>query len=277
MTADAAPENLTEELRQKVRLLVAYDGAGFAGFARNEGVDTVGGTLEAHLTQILREPITLTVAGRTDRGVHAWGQVCSFETSGLIEPARLRRSLNSMCAGRIVVRSVDVVDDDFDARFSARWRRYRYTVLNRDIPDPFAGHLSWWVTDDLDLDAMRQACAPLLGEHDFSAFCRRPKPSPGALVAPSTVRRVLEADWIRQGESRLRFEITATAFCHQMVRSIVGTLVAVGRGQIHASDVATILRNQDRQECPDVAPPQGLCLWEVGYEARGLPDRQAHQ
>ncbi len=268
---------MTEELRQKVRLLVAYDGSGFAGFARNVGVETVGGTLETHLSQVLREPITLTVAGRTDRGVHAWGQVCSFDTTADVDPVRLRRSLNSMCAGRIVVRSVDLVDDDFDARFSACWRRYRYTVLNRDVPDPFAGHLSWWVDEELDVDAMRQACAPLIGEHDFSAFCRRPKPMEGATTPPSMTRRVLEADWICQSGGRLRFEVTATAFCHQMVRSLVGTLVAVGRGSLHASDVAAILRSQDRQRCPDVAPPQGLCLWEVGYEPRGLPDHQGHQ
>ena len=123
--------------------------------------------------------------------------------------------------------------------------------------------------DDLDLDAMRQACVPLLGEHDFAAFCRRPKPVPGAATPPTTVRRVLAADWSHDGEDRLRFAITATAFCHQMVRSVVGTLVAVGRGALHASDVAGILRGRDRQRCPDVAPPHGLCLWEVGYE--GLP------
>jgi tRNA pseudouridine38-40 synthase len=268
---------MTEELRRRVRLLVAYDGGGFAGFARNEGVETVGGTLEAHLSRVLREPISLTVAGRTDRGVHAWGQVCSFDTTAEVDPVRLRRSLNSLSGGRIVVRRVDVVDDTFDARFSACWRRYRYTVLNRDVPDPFSGHLSWWVPDELDLDAMRQACVPLIGEHDFGAFCRRPKPMPGAETPPSMVRRVIEADWVRQPGDRLRFEVVATAFCHQMVRSLVGTLVAVGRGALHASDVAAILRSQDRQRCPDVAPPQGLCLWEVGYESHGLPDGRADQ
>src|SRR5262245_27642560 len=127
---------MTEEPCRRVRLLVAYDGSSFAGFARNEGVDTVGGALEADLERVLRHPVRLAVAGRTDRGVHAWGQVCTFDTPVEIEPDSLRRSLNGLGGGRVVVRDVSVVAPDFDARFSARWRSYRYTVLNTDVPDP---------------------------------------------------------------------------------------------------------------------------------------------
>ena len=252
--------------RTKVRLVVAYDGGSFHGMARNDGVITVAGVLEDGLARILGEPATLTVAGRTDKGVHAWGQVVSFDARGDVDLARLQRSLNGLGGGAVVVRSAAIVDDDFDARFSARWRRYRYTVLNRDVPDPFEGHLSWHVPADLDLDAMRRACTPLVGEHDFAAFCRRPRPSPGNLEPPSLVRRVLEADWTRVDDDRLVFEIRASSFCHQMVRSLVGALVAVGKGRIGPSDVGDILQSSDRGRCPDVAPPQGLCLWDVGYE-----------
>jgi tRNA pseudouridine38-40 synthase len=252
--------------RSRVRLVVAYDGGSFHGMARNDGVTTVAGMLEDGLARILGEPTPLTVAGRTDKGVHAWGQVVSFDAAADVDLARLQRSLNGMGGGRVVVRSVAVADDEFDARFSATWRRYRYTILNRDVPDPFTGHLSWWVPGDLDLDAMRRACIPLTGEHDFSAFCRRPKPMPGSVEVPSLVRRVLEADWSRVDDDRLRFEIRATSFCHQMVRSLVGALVAVGKGRIAPEDIGDILGSGDRARCPDVAPPHGLCLWDVGYD-----------
>ncbi len=267
---------MNQELRRRVRLLVAYDGGPFHGFARNDGVDTVAGVLEHGLSRVLGEPIEITCAGRTDRGVHAWGQVVSFDApAAALDLPALQKSLNGLGRGAVVVRSATVVDGDFDARFSATWRRYRYTVLNRDVPDPFQGHLSWRVPGDLDVGAMRQACTPLLGEHDFSAFCRRPKPSPGATQAPSLVRRVLEADWSVVDDDRLRFEIRASSFCHQMVRSLVGALVAVGKGRITPADLADVLESGDRNRCPDVAPPQGLCLWDVGYDDAGpglLPD-----
>jgi tRNA pseudouridine38-40 synthase len=256
---------MSDEPRRKVRLVLAYDGGSFHGMARNDGVTTVAGVLEEGLGRVLGEPVTLTVAGRTDKGVHASGQVVSFDAPAEIDLLRLQRSLNGMGGGRVVVRSAEVVGDDFDARFSATWRRYRYTVLNRDVPDPFTGHLSWWVPGHLDLDAMRRGCAPLLGEHDFAAFCRRPKPAPGAVEAPSLVRRVLEADWSRVDDDRLVFEIRASSFCHQMVRSVVGALVAVGKGRIGPDEIEVILQSGDRGRCPDVAPPQGLCLWDVGY------------
>jgi tRNA pseudouridine38-40 synthase len=262
----------------RVRLVVAYDGAPFHGMARNEGVATVAGSLEAGLARVLGAPVVLTVAGRTDRGVHAWGQVVSFDDpTGRLDADRLRRSLNGLCAPSIVVRSVEAVPDDFDARFSARWRRYRYRILNRDVPDPFSGHLVWWVPEQLDLDAMALAASVVVGEHDFAAFCRRPKPMPGAAPA-SMVRRVHDASWTRHDGDEVCFEITASSFCHQMVRSLVGAMVTIGRGRLEPAAMAAILDERDRDRCPDVAPPQGLCLWEVGYDdgpggadAVGLP------
>jgi tRNA pseudouridine38-40 synthase len=243
-------------------MLVAYDGTGFHGFAVQPGVPTVGGTLAEAIEKVVRAPVELTCAGRTDAGVHAWGQVVSVDLPAGTDLERLQRSLLGICAPRIVVREVALADDGFDARFSARSRTYRYQVCNARVPNPFTAHLAWHVAAPLDRDLLALACDPFLGEHDFSAFCRRPKGDEGA----SLVRRVLRAGWTDLGEGLLRFEIEATAFCHQMVRSIVGTIVAAGDGGVRAGDIRAILRSGDRSEAAPIAPPHGLCLWRVDYE-----------
>ena len=253
------------ELNQvRIRLTVAYDGSGFAGFAPNPGVETVAGTLGAALQRALGHPVELTCAGRTDAGVHAWGQVVSFDADGVIaDPALLQRSVNRQCRPRIVVREASIAPDGFDARRWARSRRYRYTVLNRPVADPFLAATTWHVEQPLDLAAMRLACDPLLGEHDFSSFCRRPRPPSGE--PPSLVRRVLEAGWRDLGDGLLRFEIEATSFCHQMVRSVVGTVVETGTGRKRAGEVLAIREARDRAAAGQLAPAHGLCLWEVRY------------
>lgn len=245
----------------RLRLTVAYEGSGFHGFAVNPGVRTVGGTLAEALATVLGHDVKLTCAGRTDSGVHAWGQIVHLDTStAKPDPVRLQRSLNIMLGPAIVARSVELVTSDFDARHSATGRRYRYTVLNRPVADPFLAATAWHVVDPLDLGSMRLACDPLIGEHDWSSFCRRP-PDPDA----SLVRVVRSAGWSDLGEGVLRFEIEAGAFCHQMVRSIVGTLVAVGTGKLRAGEMSAIVRARDRRFAGQPAPPHGLCLWEVGY------------
>ena len=157
-------------------------------------------------------------AGRTDRGVHAWGQVVSLDLAPSVDLERLQRALLKLCGPELVVREVAPAEPDFSARFSATGRTYRYTVLNRAVPDPFLARTAWHVPAPLDVELLTLACDPFLGEHDFSAFCRRPKGEPVSLV-----RRVRRAAWTDLGDGVLRFEIEATAFCHQMVRSIVGT------------------------------------------------------
>jgi tRNA pseudouridine38-40 synthase len=248
----------------RVKLTVAYDGTGFAGIAPSPGVKTVGGSLAASIERVLRHPVRLTLAGRTDAGVHAWGQVVSFDAAeeGL-DLEVLQRSVNRMCAPQIVVRKAQVVGEDFDARYSARARRYRYTIVNRLVPDPFLRHTAWHVEHPLDLTVMRLACDPLFGEHDFTSFCRKPKVPEG--VDFSMVRRIIDAKWNDLGDGILRFDIDGTAFCQQMVRSIVGTLVDVGIGKRKAGDVAGIIRAKDRSAASPPAPPHGLCLWEVVY------------
>ena len=248
----------------RVRLLVAYDGSGFHGFWPNEGVPTVGGTLVAAVEQVLGAGIEMTCAGRTDAGVHAWGQVVSFDAPADVDLDRLQTSVNKLCGPAVVVREATEVPPDFDARGSATARTYRYTVLNRMFPDPFLHATTWHVSPALDRRAMTLACDPLIGSHDFSSFCRRPKVAEGQEPV-SLTRRVVDARWTELDDDLLRFEITANAFCHQMVRSVVGLLVDVGRGRTRAGDVLGIIRAEDRQVAPSPAPPQGLCLWSVAY------------
>ena len=248
----------------RARLVVAYDGAGFHGFAAQPRVPTVAGALREGLEKVLGAPVELTCAGRTDRGVHAWGQVVSFDApADRFDPVGLQRSLNRLCGPAIVVREASVAAADFDARHSAIGRTYRYTVLNRPVPDPFLSHLVWHVDTPLDLALLRLACDPLIGEHDFSAFCRKAKGRDGQPL--SLVRNIRSAGWTDLGDGRLRFEVSANAFCHQMVRSLVGTLVGVGTGRLHAGQLLGILASGSRQGAGPLAPPQGLCLWQVDY------------
>ncbi len=247
----------------RVRLVVAYLGAGFHGFAFNPGVRTVAGTLSDALEKVLRHPIRLTCAGRTDAGVHAWGQVVSFDARADADLVTLQRAVNHLLAPAIAVREATVEPPTFDARHSAVARRYRYTIVNRLVPDPFRAATAWHVADPLDLASLRLGADPLLGEHDFSSFCRKPKVPDG--VAFSMTRRVLDARWHDLGEGVLRFDIEATAFCQQMVRSIVGLLVEVGTGKRRAGDVRAIIEARDRSSTAPPAPPQGLVLWEVVY------------
>jgi tRNA pseudouridine38-40 synthase len=242
----------------RVRMTFAYDGSGFHGLAAQPGLRTVLGVIGEALERALRHRVELAVAGRTDAGVHAWGQVASFDTTAArFHPEQLQRVLNKLCGPKIVVRDLVAAEGTFDARFSARSRRYRYTVLNRPVPDPFLARTTWHVADSLELAALRLGCDALIGEHDFASFCRQ---------APvSLVRRVVDARWTPLEDGLLRFEIEGGAFCHQMVRSIVGTLVEMGSGRRRPGEMAGIVRARDRAAAGQLAPPHGLCLWEVRY------------
>lgn len=274
-------------------LLVAYDGTDFHGFAESKGVMTVMGTLRATLQQILQVELDLTAAGRTDAGVHGWGQVVTGRLPDHADLERLQTSVNRMCAPAIAIRAADWAEDDFDARFSATSRAYRYDVWNHPRPNPLAARTSWHVPYDLDLDAMNQAAAYLLGQHDFASFCRRPK-VPEGYQEKSLVRIMQRAAWHRVAlpgdatdaahgdrsgdagmpDAMLRFEIAASSFCHQMVRSIVGTLVEVGRRRRSPDSIVDTLAAQDRSAAGPVAPPTGLVLWHVGYDGTRWDDRR---
>jgi tRNA pseudouridine38-40 synthase len=246
--------------RTHFALVVAYDGTDFRGFAAQPEQRTVAGSLLEALEQSLRGDVAdFSCAGRTDAGVHAWGQVVSGSTAAEFDPDELARSLTRRLGPEIVVRAVRLVSPEFDARQSARVRTYRYTVVNRPALDPFRARYAWWVPERLDLSRLRLGADPFVGEHDFAAFCRK------ATEGSTTVRRVLRSHWDAVDEGVLRYEIRATAFCWQMVRSIVGTLVDIGQGRRTPGDVMGILRSRDRSQAARIAPPQGLCLWHVEY------------
>lgn len=262
MTLFEAPADSRPVLR--VRLLIAYDGRGFHGFAMQRGVDTVGGAVSDALERVLGHPVEITCAGRTDTGVHAWGQVVHFDTTTAaadLDLEKLQRAVNSLCGTAIVVRAAEIAPAGFDARRSARARRYRYTVLNRPVADPFLAATSWHVPDPLDRRVLDLTCDPIIGDHDFTSFCRAPK----GVKDYSMVRNVVDARWIDAGDGLVRFDVEASSFCHQMVRSLVGTMVEMGRGHRTAGEMAAILRARSRAAAGDLAPPHGLCLWEVVY------------
>lgn len=239
------------------RLEVSYDGSGFHGYARQTGQRTVQGVLDDALAVLLKAAVSTSVAGRTDAGVHARGQVVSFEHDGEIDSDRLRRGLNGLVGPEVSVRSVSIASSDFSARFSATWRRYRYEIEMAAAPDPLERSHVWHVGRDLAVESMRSAAAVFVGEHDFSSFCR-------SVEGKSNVRRVTELT-LEQDGSRLTVWIQANAFCHQMVRSIVGYLYDVGRGFTTAESAAPTLASKSRSSVATVAPPHGLTLWEVGY------------
>ena len=277
--------------RRTVRLDLSYRGTGFRGFAANEGVRTVAGDLSAALERILGEAPALTVAGRTDAGVHATGQVVSFRLGpvglrriaggrdrdpqredrsgqadqadrreGLVGLDRLAASLNRLLQPEIAVTAASLAEDDFDARHSAVARAYEYRIRAASQPDPRYGDLEWHVGVPLDIDRMNAAARHFVGEHDFTSFCRKPKDRPDA----SLVRRVTRAQWSAHC-GPLLFEIEANAFCHQMVRAVVGHCVAVGRGDRAAGDVPAVLAARRRDAAAQIAPPGGLTLVKVRY------------
>jgi tRNA pseudouridine38-40 synthase len=249
---------------QRLKLVVAYDGTDFHGFAAQRDVRTVEGVLSEALARVLgatRQDLALSCAGRTDAGVHAWGQVVSIDAPRGVDTERVRRSVNLMLGPEVVLRSVEPAPHGFHARHSASARTYRYTVLNRDVPDPMLARQSWWVPEPLELARLRMAADPFIGEHDFAAFCRRgPEGS-------TTVRRVVASRWLSDDRPGvLVYEVQANAFCWQMVRSLVGTIVEAGLGKRRPGDILRILRSRDRAQAGRIAPPEGLTLWSVAYD-----------
>lgn len=255
---------------RRVSFVVAYDGSAFHGFAPNPEVRTVAGALTGALEQITQTEVHLVAAGRTDAGVHAIGQVVTVDLPSDTKIDSLAKSLNALCGPRIAVRDVHWVPDSFHARFSAIWRHYRYTILNSADPDPFLATTAWHVHTPINLRPMQLAADAIMGERDFSAFCRQPESDDDAADARtvSMKRFVMLADWRRDGDL-VTFDVRANAFCHQMVRSLVGTFVDIGLGRRPPSDMMSLMRSGRRQDASQVAPPHGLCLREVGYPAIG--------
>jgi tRNA pseudouridine38-40 synthase len=248
----------------RVRVDLSYDGAGFAGWAAQPGQRTVEGVLSETLGHVLRLPaaVRLTVAGRTDSGVHARGQVAHADLPAdawaAHAGAALRR-LSRALPPDLRVRSIGVAPDGFDARFSALWRRYAYRICDDPArADPLRRHDTLWNPRPLDLAAMNEAAALLLGEHDFAAFCRKRE---GA----TTVRALRRLDWARDADGVAVGCVVADAFCHNMVRALVGALLPVGEGGRPVSWPGQVLAATVRDPAVRVVPAHGLSLEEVRY------------
>ncbi len=219
------------------------------------------GVLEGALERVLGSVPKLSVAGRTDAGVHARGQVVSFRVPDRVDVAPLQRAVNSMLAPEVVVLDARVASEGFDARFSATGREYRYRIEVGRWADPFTARFVWHRPGALSLPRMRAAARHLVGEHDFASFCRTPRDG------GSTVRR-LERLSVSRGGDRIEVSARANGFLHQMVRSLVGTLVAVGEGRLEPDEIPEVLAARDRSRAGKIAPAQGLTLERVIYGQR---------
>ena len=255
----------------RLRLDLSYDGAQFHGWAAQPGLRTVQGEVETTLATVLRleTAAPLTCAGRTDAGVHARGQVAHVDLDDEVDVESLGRRLRSLLPDDIGLRALSVAPAGFDARFSALERRYVYRLCDRGPGDPLArGHVVAWPRE-LDVDAMNAAAGPLLGEHDFAAFCKKRE---GA----TTIRTLLALHSERLDDDLLATTVRADAFCHSMVRSLMGALVAVGEHRFAPEWVQSVLETAEREARIRVMPAHGLVLEEVVYPAdEALADRAA--
>ncbi|MEO9325703.1 tRNA pseudouridine(38-40) synthase TruA [Nocardioides sp. C4-1] len=250
----------------RLRIDLSYDGTSFKGWAAQPGLRTVQGVLTAALATVLRrDDVAVVCAGRTDSGVHARGQVVHTDVpdgpDGEVLPDRLARRLNGVLDPDVRVRRVTIAPDGFDARFGALWRRYAYRVADRaDLLDPLTrAHVLAWPRE-LDLDAMNAACDLLVGRHDFASFCKQRE---GA----TTIRTLLELSWARDEAGVAVATVRADAFCHSMVRAIVGCLLAIGEGRRPPAWAGEVLRAETRDPAVAVVHAHGLTLEEVAYPA----------
>ena len=258
-----------EDKRITLAITLAYNGAGFSGFARQqEGVHTVQGELEAALATVAGEPIETVCAGRTDAGVHALGQVVSCTVPHTFATDTAVRSLNALTPDDIAIRDIRVVPDGFSARFDAVSREYRYLIANTPEPPLFTASFAWHITQPLDLEAMREAATLLIGEHDFASFCVAASADALHEQGLSTSREVILLGIepvCELGESLIAVTVVGNAFLHSMVRTIVGTLVEVGRGKHPSNWVGEVLAARDRAAAGPCAPAQGLVFVAVNY------------
>jgi tRNA pseudouridine38-40 synthase len=240
-------------------LSISYDGTDFSGWAVQPALRTVCGVLTGAMSTVLRTPVALTVAGRTDAGVHATGQIAHTDLPAATDPDRLVRRLGRLLPPDVRVRAITPVPAAFDARFSALRRHYRYRVATAPHgAEPLRARDTVAWPHALDLDAVGAASQRLLGEHDFAAFCRRRE---GA----TTVRALQELSWSVDVDGVVTAAVAADAFCHSMVRSLVGALLDVGRGRRPADWPADLLTRRERANDVPVAPAHGLTLVAVDY------------
>lgn len=265
-----------------VRLVLEYDGTNFHGWQRQAaGLPTIQETLEEALSRITKQPVTLFGAGRTDAGVHAAGQTASFRSPLKLTESSWVRAINSLLPPDIVIRSAEYVPLEFHARYSARSKIYQYAILASEQPSPFLRNYVWHVKRPLDIPSMQEASGYLIGMHDFSSFrasaCSAKSPVrtldrlevvpiPTAEIAGQGSAGIVPLYRLPRNGTMILFTLEARSYLQHMVRNIVGTLNDVGRGRLNPSDVREIMEKKDRRYAGPIAPPQGLCLFQVKYE-----------
>jgi tRNA pseudouridine38-40 synthase len=241
------------------RLTIEYDGGAFHGWQAQPDTRTVQGVLEEALGTVVREPVALQGASRTDAGVHALGQVASFETDVDLAAERVARGVTALGGPDVAVVEAAIAPDGFNARHDSIGKRYRYRVLNRSSPSPIMAPTSWHVPRQIDLDRMRHAAESLVGTHDFAGFR-------AADCGRDNTERTMDRIEVRQPEAALiEIEVCGNAFLKNMVRIIAGTLVEVGRGSLPAGTIQAVLESRDRTRAGRTAPACGLTLVEVLY------------
>ena len=254
--------------RRNIAFVVAYDGTDFHGSQRQKNGRSIQGELESALARVTKIETPVLLAGRTDAGVHATGQVGRFSTEIGIPAEKVPLALNAHLPRAVRVLAAREAEDDWHPRFSASSRVYRYRIENATIANPLQSRFAGTVREPLNVEAMREASAAFLGELDFAAWQSAGSPLGG------TVRRVLALDVQRKEGAfgdLIEVEIEANAFLYQMVRNIVGALIEVGRGKITRAEIEVLMAGRDRTKCPAPAPPQGLCLVEVKYQGKSWP------
>ncbi len=244
---------------RNIRLLIAYDGTHYQGWQRQKEAPTIQGTVEQVLSRLTQEKITLNGAGRTDAGVHAWGQVASFRTASPLTTLKMESALSALLPRNIMIRQVREEDASFHARYSSRAKIYDYFICNQSRIIPFFRHYCWFIREPLEVPRLKAGLALLTGEQDFSSFQTQ-----GSDIV-QTVRTLYQAGLfpLHRGVYRLRFK--ADGFLRHMVRNMVGTLIRVGLNRISIEEFQEIIQSKDRSRAGEMAPPQGLFLRKVIY------------
>ena len=241
-----------------IKVVLEYDGSGFAGWQQQKNARSVEGELKRALRSVTGQDLTVYGAGRTDAGAHAEGQVANFRTDGRIASHRLMAALNARLPDDVAVLSAEEVADSFHARYSARWRRYRYRYLDRPARPALERGRCWHVRGSLDIESMAKAATVLTGKHDWTSFCSASEPP------ESRVRDMRSARVGRRGDF-VELELVAEGFLRGLARSIAGALAEVGLGRRPPEWVGKVLRARDRKLAPRTAPAGGLTLMEVIY------------
>lgn len=244
---------------RRIKLIIEYDGSNYHGWQVQHNAVTVQEMLEKAIFRITGEQTRVTGAGRTDTGVHAYGQVAHFDTQSKIPAPKFTQALNAVLPNDVAVLSSEETDDGFHARFSTVGKTYEYKILNRHPRSPMMANRAWHIREPLNYDSMQQAAASFVGTHDFSAFCSS---------GHSTVtfdRTIFSSEWKRQGDC-LIYRVTGNGFLYNMVRIMTGTMVEVGLKKRQPDSIEKLLEEKDRNKAGITAPPHGLYLVAVYYE-----------